>query len=112
MILTAESRVGSIGSSFADDVRSGLERPGQKELPSKHLYDAVGSALFDTICLLPEYGLARAGERLLRRHAEDIVAHLLGPVVVAELGSGSARNTRWLVEAILRRQSLTYHPID
>ncbi len=44
---------------FADDVRSGLSRKGQKELPSKYLYDNVGSALFDAITLLPEYGLTR-----------------------------------------------------
>ena len=29
---------------FADDVRAGLTRSGQKELPSKYLYDDVGSA--------------------------------------------------------------------
>ena len=28
---------------FAADVRAGLTRPGQKELPSKYLYDDVGS---------------------------------------------------------------------
>ena len=49
-------------------------RPGQKELPSKYLYDEVGSALFEVISVLPEYGLTRADERLLRRHAADIVA--------------------------------------
>src|SRR3990172_531199 len=32
-------------SRFAADVRAGLERPGQKELPSKYLYDMLGSAL-------------------------------------------------------------------
>jgi len=42
---------------FADDVRAGLSRPGQKELPSKYLYDDVGSALFEVISHLPEYGL-------------------------------------------------------
>ena len=47
-------------SGFAADVRSGLTRQGQKELPSKYLYDTVGSKLFDAICELPEYGLTRA----------------------------------------------------
>ncbi len=31
---------------FAADVRAGLTEPRQKELPSKYLYDNVGSALF------------------------------------------------------------------
>src|SRR3970282_712886 len=73
--------------AFAPEVRAGLTKP-QKELPSKYLYDEVGSALFEVISVLPEYGLARAGERLLRRHADDIVAQLSQPVAVAELGSG------------------------
>src|SRR6185436_17960326 len=93
-------------------VRAGLSLPGQKELPSKYLYDAVGSALFEAICVLPEYGLTRAGDRLLRDHATAMMRDLRGPVLVAELGSGSARNTRWILEAIARRTPVTYSPID
>src|ERR1700676_3028712 len=99
-------------SNFAGDVRAGLLRPGQKELPSKYLYDEVGSALFEVISVLPEYGLTRADERLLRRHASDIVALLKPHVLVAELGSGSGKKTRWLLEALARRQRTTYCPID
>jgi dimethylhistidine N-methyltransferase len=99
-------------SNFADDVCAGLLRPGQKELPSKYLYDEVGSALFEVISVLPEYGLTRADERLLRRHAADIVARLKSHVLVAELGSGSGRKTRWILEALTRRQSTTYCPIE
>ena len=40
-------------TDFAGEVRTGLTRPGQKELPSKYLYDEVGSALFEVICVLP-----------------------------------------------------------
>jgi len=60
---------------FAADVRAGLMRPGQKELPSKYLYDDVGSALFEVISHLPEYGLTRADERLLRVRASVISRH-------------------------------------
>jgi len=97
---------------FAADVRAGLTRPRQKELPSKYLYDDVGSALFEVISHLPEYGLTRADERLLRRHANDIVERVGGPVAVAELGSGSGRKTRWLLEAFARRQRLSYYPVE
>lgn len=76
---------------FAADVRDGLTRTGQKELPSKYLYDDVGSALFEVISRLPQYGLTRADERLLRRHSDEIVDLLGGPVAVAELGSGTGR---------------------
>jgi L-histidine Nalpha-methyltransferase len=94
------------------DVRLGLTKPGQKELPSKYLYDSVGSALFEVISILPEYGLTRADERLLRRHSEDIVARLRPPTTVAELGSGSGKKTRWMLEALSRHQHIRYCPIE
>jgi len=97
---------------FAADVRAGLTRSGQKELPSKYLYDNVGSALFEVISHLPEYGLTRADERLLRRHADEIVDRVAGSVAVAELGSGSGKKTRWLLEAFCRRQRTSYYPVE
>lgn len=102
----------NVGYDFASDVRSGLTRPNQKELPSKYLYDDVGSALFEVISHLPEYGLTRADERLLRRHAREIVDRVPGPVAVAELGSGSGKKTRWLLEAFCRRQRTSYYPVE
>jgi len=71
----------NVSYDFAADVRAGLTRSGQKELPSKYLYDEVGSALFEVICRLPQYGLTRADERLLRRHADEIVDRLVIPLV-------------------------------
>src|SRR5713226_8021339 len=102
----------SFASEFVADVRAGLTQPGQKELPSKYLYDTVGSALFEVISTLPEYGLTRADERLLRRHSQDIVARLSSPVVVAELGSGSGKKTRCILEALCDRQQTYYCPIE
>ena len=102
----------NVSYDFAVDVRDGLTRDGQKELPSKYLYDDVGSALFEVICHLPEYGLTRADERLLRRHASEVVDRVAGPVAVAELGSGSGRKTRYLLEAFCRRQRTSYYPIE
>jgi len=102
----------NLNSEFAADVYAGLTKPVQKELPSKYLYDDVGSALFEVISRLPEYGLTRADERLLRRHARDIVERLPAPVAVAELGSGSGRKTRQILEALCRRQRTRYYPIE
>jgi dimethylhistidine N-methyltransferase len=97
---------------FARDVRAGLSKPGQRELPSIYLYDAVGTALFEAITVLPEYGLTRADERLLQRHAGTILEHLAPPLIVAELGSGSGRKTRWVLEALARREPVVYFPVD
>ncbi|PYX28188.1 MAG: L-histidine N(alpha)-methyltransferase [Acidobacteria bacterium] len=97
---------------FAAEVRAGLLCDGQKELPSKYLYDDVGSALFEVISALPEYGLTRADQRLLRENAAEIVARVNSPVVVAELGSGSGKKTRYLLEALDTRQQTRYCPIE
>jgi L-histidine Nalpha-methyltransferase len=97
---------------FAAEVRTGLTRLGQKELPSKYLYDDVGSALFEVISYLPEYGLTRADERLLQRRAYEIVGRLDAPVAVAELGSGSGKKTRWILEALARRGPTFYYPVE
>lgn len=100
-------------AEFATDVRLGLTKEGQKEIPSKYLYDEVGSALFEVITVLPEYGLFRADERLLQQNADAIATALLpGQVVVAELGSGSGRKTFWMLEALARRRRTVYHPIE
>jgi dimethylhistidine N-methyltransferase len=99
-------------SGFAEDVRAGLTKSGQREILSKYLYDEVGSALFEAICLLPEYGLTRADTRLLQQHADEMVARMPSPAHVAELGSGSGKKTRWILEALARRQHTFYYPIE
>jgi L-histidine N-alpha-methyltransferase len=99
-------------SGFAADVSAGLSKP-QKELSAKYLYDEVGSALFEAITVLPEYGLTRAEERLLGQHASEIARWLPSRVAVAELGSGSGRKTRPVLEAIASlRDSVSYCAID
>ncbi len=86
------------------EVWEGLSRQ-QKELPSKYLYDELGSALFEAITCLPEYGLTRADHRLLARVARDLPT---GFGAVAELGSGTGKKLR----ALLARQQAVYRPID
>jgi dimethylhistidine N-methyltransferase len=97
---------------FVEDVRRGLSKRGQKELYSKYLYDDIGSALFDAITLLPEYGLTRADARLLRRHSVGLAKRLDFPSLVVELGSGSGSKTRWILSAIAAKQPVTYCPVD
>jgi dimethylhistidine N-methyltransferase len=104
--------VADVPVDFALDVCRGLTKEGQKELPSKYLYDAVGSRLFEVISELSEYGLTRADERLLRGYAHEIVARVPGPLVVAELGSGTGKKTRWILEAVSRCRPTSYYPIE
>jgi dimethylhistidine N-methyltransferase len=99
-------------NEFAREVRSGLTRAGQKTLPCRYLYDAVGSALFEAITCLPEYGLSRADARILQRHAGEIVAAMPAGLTVVELGSGSGAKTRPILEKLAARECVRYHPID
>ncbi|HMY75081.1 MAG TPA: L-histidine N(alpha)-methyltransferase, partial [Blastocatellia bacterium] len=99
-------------ASFAEDVRAGLTAQ-PKTLPPKYFYDALGSQLFEAICLLPEYYLTRAETEIFEQHAAEIVRQLPAPVGLVELGSGSSIKTRLLIEAILARQAeLHYQPMD
>jgi L-histidine N-alpha-methyltransferase len=99
-------------SEFASEVCAGLTKEGQKTLPCRYFYDDVGTALFQTICLLPEYGLTRADERILRCHAGELAALLRTPMVVVELGSGTGTKTRYVLEALSTRARVAYYPID
>ncbi len=111
-MMLSHTRQTDTAGEFAVAVANSLGQVGQRELPSAYLYDELGTALFEAITVLPEYGLTRAEERLLRRHAGDMLGHLPPPVAVIELGSGSGRKTRWILEALAAREPVAYFPID
>ncbi len=102
----------STGSpELADDVRLGLLSP-QKTLPPKYFYDDYGSQLFDAICDLPEYYLTRVGQALLD-HAAAPIVRAAQPAVVVEFGSGSARMTRTILDALEDAgHPVSYVPMD
>jgi L-histidine Nalpha-methyltransferase len=83
---------------LADDVRRGLSG-ADKSLPPKHLYDARGSELFERITELPEYPVTRAETAVLEQAAGELIASSR-PAELLELGSGSSRKTRLLLEAM------------
>lgn len=84
---------------FAADVRRDLTLT-PKQLQSKYLYDALGSSLFEAICRLPWYRITRAEERLLERHARQIIAALTDEPMIVELGCGSGGKILILAEAL------------
>lgn len=93
---------------LAADVRRGLTaRP--RTLPPKYFYDAVGARLFERITELPEYYLTRAEEALLARVAAEVAR--LGPRELVELGPGSCRKVRRILDALGAR-ALRYVPVD
>src|SRR5579864_8573720 len=110
--MLTQAFVTDVSSDLINDVRLGLTKPGQKELPSKYLYDHVGSALFEAISVIPEYGVTRADERLLKSHAKDIANLLPHPLWVCELGSGSGKKTRYILNALGCNEPISYFPIE
>jgi len=102
----------ALDNQFAREVRAGLTRAEQKTLPCRYLYDDVGSALFEAITHLPEYGLTRADARVIRAHAEELAQMLPPGLIVVELGSGAGTKTRDILESLRSRQPVTYYPID
>lgn len=99
-------------ADFAADVRTGLAAP-RKSLPPRWFYDALGSALFDAICFLPEYYVMRAESEILTREREEIAGAMGEKIRLVELGSGAARKTRLLLDALTARDpDFEYVPVD
>lgn len=102
----------SVVDDLAADVRRGLgTRP--KQLPPRWLYDAIGSSLFEAICLLPWYKITRAETRMLDRVAPEIALRLPRVTEVVELGPGSGDKLARLLGPFARHSSpVVAHLID
>ena len=98
-------------ADFAGDVRRHLTLT-PRQLPSWYLYDALGSALFEAICELPWYGVARAEARLLTAHRRDVLARLQRLMTIVELGPGDGRKLRTLLDGRPLAGALTVHLVD
>jgi L-histidine Nalpha-methyltransferase len=108
-----ESRAGG-GSAvdFASDVAYYLTL-NPRQLPSRYFYDALGSTLFEAICLLPWYGVTRAEARLLEAHRDEIFRRLGRVSTIMELGSGSGEKLRALIQGRSPRAGhVAVHLID
>ena len=98
---------------FALDVLVGLsEYP--KYIPSKYMYDAKGSQLFEEITKLPEYYLTNSELDSLKKNKERIGDYVKDePFNLIELGSGSGYKTKTLIASFLKRGfDFQYVPID
>ncbi len=98
-------------SSLASDVRAGLVRQ-PKVLPPKYFYDDLGAVLFEKICETPEYYPTRT-EAALLEVASDFIIETAQPTDIVELGSGSSRKTRAILDAAERAFNICrYVPFD
>ncbi len=102
-----------VKNEFKKDVLLGLSDPIQKSIPSKYLYDDVGSELFERITLQPEYYPTRTEILLLDNYSNDLVKDISKEIILIELGSGSSKKTKFLFTEIIKKQNkLYYFPID
>jgi len=98
-------------ASLRADVTGGLTAV-PRTLSPKWFYDERGSELFEQITALPEYYLTRAEHEILTGHAAEI-ATASGARTLVELGSGSSRKTRLLLDALTAVGTLErYVPVD
>ncbi|MFJ5212398.1 L-histidine N(alpha)-methyltransferase [Streptomyces nigra] len=98
-------------TTLRSDVLAGLGAQ-PRTLPPKWFYDKRGSDLFEQITLLPEYYPTRAEQEILVERAPEIAA-LTRAVTLVELGSGSSRKTRLLLDALSAEGTLRrYAPLD
>lgn len=107
----AEARGSNGAGALRDEVWAHLTR-SPRQLSPKWFYDTRGSELFEAITRLPEYYPTRTEQALLERWAPGFVERL-APRVLVELGAGSARKTRVLLDAMTRRRrDVRYVPVD
>jgi L-histidine Nalpha-methyltransferase len=93
------------------DAREGLTA-APKFIPSKWLYDAKGSELYEQITRTPEYYPFRVEGGILEGVADEIAAATRASSII-EFGSGSADKTDILLRALRRAGSLhAYISID
>lgn len=96
------------------DLRLAQVAAGLAESPprisSTWFYDRRGSALFEQICVQPEYYLTRTELGILRVHAVEMAEALGRRVALVEPGSGASAKTRLLLEAL--EEPVAYVPVD
>jgi L-histidine N-alpha-methyltransferase len=103
---------GDARATFALDVQYYLSQD-PRQLPSRYLYDALGSCLFEAICRLPWYPVMRAEARLLAAHRHEVFAAADPLSRIVELGPGSGEKVAMLVGGRSRSPAtLGVHLID
>ena len=83
-----------------------------RSIPTKFLYDDLGSKLFEKISNTKEYYLTRTEKKILRKYSSNIIIES-GAKELLELGSGSSKKTKILItEALKIKNKLTYISFD
>jgi dimethylhistidine N-methyltransferase len=95
-------------ADFRTEVLAGLTQTPKRVSP-KYFYDQRGSELFEAITELPEYYPTRTELGILQDKGEAIAEFLGDECMLVELGSGSSRKIRTLLDTL---EPAAYVPLD
>ena len=99
----------SIQQQFATDLHLACST-APRSISPKYFYDAIGSALFEQICDLPEYYPTRTELALLHAHAAEMAACIGPQAQLVEYGAGALRKVRCLLDHL--EAPAAFVPVD
>ena len=82
------------------ELQHGLLAPAAHTSP-KHLYDGLGSRLFEAITELPEYYPTRTEAAIFACHGSDMAAHVPGGATLVDLGAGNCQKAASLFASLV-----------
>ena len=85
-----------VDGSFDLKKLNSMLKKKRKSIPTKFLYDDLGSRLFEEISNTEEYYLTRTEKKILKKYSAKII-ELSGANEFLELGSGSSKKTKLLI---------------
>ncbi|RIB12228.1 hypothetical protein C2G38_1898496, partial [Gigaspora rosea] len=97
------------------DIINGLtaKENGKKVLPSIILYDDRGLQLYDRLTYTDEYYLTNCEINILNKNVDQITDYIASDSSVIELGSGSLRKTRIILDNLeKKKKNITFYALD
>jgi L-histidine Nalpha-methyltransferase len=104
-LASAPSRTDALTAGVIEGLR---QEP--KQISPVWFYDELGSFLFDNICELPEYYLTRTEMQIMQTYAPEMAQHVGPDAALIELGSGTSKKTRLLLDEL--QAPAAYVPVD
>lgn len=105
-------QISKVDDSFSLKELNLMLKKKNKSIPTKFLYDDLGSKLFEEISNTKEYYLTRTEKKILNKYSSKIINES-GARELLELGSGSSKKTKLLIlEALKVENNITYVSFD
>ncbi len=103
-----EKQIGDEPASIKQELSEGL-LARHAFISPKYFYDAIGSVLFEAICVLPEYYLTRTEAGIFDRYQTEIAQYIQPGSTLIDLGAGNCAKAARLFPVLHPKH---YVPID